>query len=152
MHYREQNRASNTGRFVVEGSGADLRLHGAPGHPLDLSDLDSKNVQVLYPRADAEPFDPTSLPEVLVIPDGSWSQTQRMVRRVPLLRQARAVTVPPRTTVARSARARRPGGLATLEAYAQVIRLAGDTVGAEALEGLLDEFVNRTLLARGLFA
>jgi DTW domain-containing protein YfiP len=86
---------------------------------------------------------PAGRPETLVVLDGSWSQTRRMLQRIPGLAALPRLPLPPGRPRPRLRRAP-PGGLATLEAIACALALyEGPAVGA-ALDGLYDEAVRRS--------
>jgi len=91
-----------------------------------------------------------SLPLVLLVPDGSWSQASKSLRRVPLLAGVEPVALPALAPSRyKLRRNQREGGLCTLEAIARALGvLEGAEVEAELLHAL-DCFVVRALETRG---
>lgn len=92
-HAREVWRPTNTARIAAEAlGGARLVEYGVLGVPLDVPALLAelpKPVWLLYPAVEGEdtpqPAPGSPPPGALVVVDGSWSQTQRFVRRHPEL-------------------------------------------------------------------
>ena len=85
-------------------------------------------------------------PVTLVVPDGSWTQARRVVRREPILSQARHV-VPPAgaKTRYRLRNEHVEGGLATAEAVARALGIIEGQKAQEALEALFETKVSRIL-------
>ena len=86
---------------------------------------------------------------VLLVPDGSWTQARKAIRRDPALAGVETVTLPPGPPSRyRLRRSPRDGGLCTLEAIARALAiLEGPAVEARML-AVLDRFVERTLAVR----
>ena len=108
---------------------------------------------LLYPAPDAVPLDrlpPTDQPTILVVPDGTWRQAERLRRLVPGLRALPCVTPPPgpRSTY-RLRTELRPDGLATLEAIARAYAVLEGPAVAAALDRGFRAMVERTLWTRG---
>jgi DTW domain-containing protein YfiP len=129
-HARELQKPSNTGRLAVTMlSNARLVTHGGMSEvdgrraAASLEDLDSNCAWLLFPRADARPLHELlaeqSAPTELVVPDGTWSQTRRLVRRHAALQRLRAVTISEGTSEYLLRRGTVPGFLCTLEAVAR---------------------------------
>src|SRR4029079_15659061 len=79
------------------GDGA-VRVHGRPGRILNEEGIDaeSPSTLVLFPGRGAalltcDYLATLAKPITLLIPDGNWGQTKRMLSRVPVLRRARPV-------------------------------------------------------------
>ncbi len=148
MHRREAVTSSNTGRLAglcVEG--AEVRVRGRS--PSD-EPLPPGRTLVLFPFEGARPLAMGDAGQVLLVPDGTWTQARRIARRDPLLRSAEPVTLPStcssRYGLRRGVRA---GGLSTLEAIGRALALLeGDDSIATRLDALLDAFVERQLRAR----
>jgi DTW domain-containing protein YfiP len=107
---------------------------------------------LLFPREDACPLemvrDGAEAVE-LVVPDGTWAQTRRLVRRHTALQRLRAVTVPEGTTRYLLRRNVEPGLSCTLEAIAAALeRLEGGDVAAGLLRGF-EEWQRAILALRG---
>ena len=156
MHYGELPKVSNTGRLLgmalVDGH---VVVHGRPGGPTRIAGLDdpARQAYVLFPDDEAPPLSREELardgrPVTLVVPDGTWRQTRRIVRRVPdvvPLPRRRLPDGPPSRYRLRSAA---PGRLSTCEAVARALGiLEGPAVEARLAE-LLDTLVEGALRAR----
>lgn len=123
MHAVEAVRSTNTGRLVARMlPRASVRLRGA----LDAAPEAAPEGRrlVLFPADDARPLrgDDASDDLVLVVPDGTWAQTRRIVRRDPAARGAEIVALP---TLCESCyglrRSVREGAVCTLEAVAAAL-------------------------------
>lgn len=157
MHRRELHKPTNTGRLaLLTLSDAHLALRGRQGEVLDLTPYagPERRSLVLFPREDAVPLDAALLdadprPLTLFVPDGTWAQARRVVRRDPILQAATAVLVPPGPpTRYRLRREHQLGGLATAEAMARALRvIEGDHV-ADGLEALFELMIERSLATR----
>jgi DTW domain-containing protein YfiP len=157
MHRREVAKPTATGPLALMTlANSELRVHGHQDRPVDLRDLvdGAHRLLALYPAEDARPLgagfrgdDPR--PVTLVVPDGSWRQASKAVRRLPGLDRAEAVTLPPGPPSRyRLRREPKEGGLATFEAIARVLGfLESPSVQAE-LEAFFERMVEATLATR----
>lgn len=111
---------------------------------------------LLFPDADATPLHelpPSDEPAILIVPDGTWRQAQRVRHRVPGLRDVPCVTLAPGEPSRYRLRTEiRPDGLATVEAIARAFAVLEGPHVAEALLRVFDAFVERTLWSRGTLA
>lgn len=154
MHKREQHKTTATAPLALQAlTSAELHLHGIPDAPLDLRPLheEGRRVLVLFPSDDAVELRPPDdgRDVTLVVPDGSWRQASKAVRRVPGLAEAQKVVLPPGPPTAwRLRREPREGGLATLEAIARAVGVLESAEAQERLEALFDRVVERTLWTR----
>ncbi len=156
QHVAESGRSSNSGRLApLTLRGAELRVRGRPGAPLDPEGLvdPARRVCLLYPLPGAPvlapaPADPR--PVTLLVPDGNWRQARKLVQRVPALRDAAKVRLPPGPPSRYRLRSHPdPDRIATFEAIARALgALEGPAVQAR-LERWFDVFVERTLWTRG---
>src|SRR5690606_31062051 len=74
--------------------------------------LDPARSLVLYPSEDAISLDELSAPgsyEHLIVPDGTWGQTRRWLRREPCLQGMRKVRIPTRAILTEYRLRRSPG-------------------------------------------
>lgn len=147
-HVRELRKPSNTGRLAVKMlSNARLIARGGPDEvegraaEASLDELDPSRTLLLFPREDARPLEEVattlSSPVQLLIPDGTWSQTRRLVRRHTALQRLPAVTVSSRSTRYLLRRGSVPGLSCTLEAIARAL---GTLEGAEVESRLMSGF------------
>jgi DTW domain-containing protein len=170
MHRREAITSTNTGRLAARLlAGSTVRVRGAEGASPRLPDLrsapprpstqlhrarllpESRRLALFHIKGARElsPADAHAGPVVLLVPDGTWSQARRMLRRDADLASAEPVTLPqgPPTRYGLR-RGRREGGLSTLEAIARAMGvLEGAAMEASMLE-VFDRFVERARSAR----
>lgn len=147
-HARELQKPSNTGRValrmlensrsIVRGA-ADAEQSRQAEAALDAVDPDV--ALLLFPRQDARPLAEVlaELPperRELIVPDGTWSQTRRLVRRHPALQRLRAVVLDASTTEYLLRRGTVPGHLCTLEAVAAALAVVeGPALSRSLLHG-----------------
>jgi len=102
MHETEQRRPSNTGYLAtLMLPNSVLRIHGERRGMLDVHDWfePTHRVFVLFPDAHARVIDrqlakEDDRPIRLIVPDGTWRQARRMVRRVAGLAKIPRVALP----------------------------------------------------------
>jgi len=154
MHRREVGKPSNTGTLALQlFPNSSCYVRGVAHEPLDLSALDQpeRRTWVLFPSdtvelLSREMVDEDPRPITLVVPDGSWTQARRAVRREPILSAARHV-VPPTgaQTRYRLRHEHVEGGLATAEAVARALGIIEGPEAQAALEALFETKVSRIL-------
>lgn len=162
MHRREVAKPTATGPLALLAlANSELRVHGHRESPVDLRDLAGpasapRRVLALYPAEGARPLsrdfaasDPR--PITVVVPDGSWRQASKAVRRLPGLEAAEAVTLPPGPPSRyRLRREPKDGGLATFEAIARVLGFLESEAVQLTLEALFERMVETTLATRAM--
>jgi len=152
MHRREAATSSNTGRLAARVlEGASVRVRGVEGPP-DSEPLPPGKRLVLFPAAEARlltPEDAAGEGLVLLVPDGTWAQARRLLRRDDVFQGAEVVTLPPagpsRYGLRRHAR---EGGVCTLEAIGHALTLLEGGDVEQRLIAVLDRFVARSRQAR----
>jgi DTW domain-containing protein YfiP len=152
VHHVEARKSSNTGRLVrllVEDSA--LRVRGLAGEAAP-GERPAGRALVLHPGPDARvlaPEDAAGDALTLLVPDGSWPQAQRIVRRDPWFRGVAAVRLPAvGPSRYRARRNPREGTLCTFEAVAYALGvLHGDAV-RDALLARFEPFLARLLALR----
>ncbi len=106
---------------------------------------------LLFPAEPPAPWPRGPVP-ALVLLDGTWRQTRRMLRKLPSLQRLPRLSLP--AQAAEVPRLREPtveGGRSTLEALAEALgRLEGDAVAAP-LHALHALYVERVFRARGVW-
>jgi DTW domain-containing protein YfiP len=136
-HASELTRPTNSGRWAALAlPGLRLVDYALPGQEPDLSALDEPGTVVLFPSPHPAPTLPP--PRQVVVLDATWAQARRMIQRIPALRSAPRLALPPRALRAVDP-IRRPtvaGGLCTLEAMAGALHLLGETDAGSALDAL----------------
>lgn len=132
LHFREWNKPTNTAKVasLMLRDNSSVLLRGAPSRDAALEAearldaIDASNALILYPSDDAtsiEELVATGVCDVpgglhLIVPDGTWSQTRRLVRRHQALGKLRHVKLPPQNSQYRLRRGVQPGLVCTLEA------------------------------------
>ncbi len=126
QHVLELSERSNTGRHAAAAlSQVDVRVFGAKDAPLKVDDLEG--AWLLWP---GEKELTGGEPSTLVVLDGSWSQSRKMLQRVPELSSLRRWSLPA-TPGRQSLRASPPGGMSSLEAIAEALAvIEGEAIGA----------------------
>jgi DTW domain-containing protein YfiP len=150
-HHLEAFRATNTGRLVQLALGADLADHGKPCFNLTAEDLGiGPGACLLYPLGAKARAWAGGRPDLLVVPDGTWQQVRRLIRRVPGLRDLPRLELPASPDPPRCIR-RRPaeGRCSTIEAVAQALAAWEDPAVPAALLRLYDRLGARMDEARG---
>lgn len=153
MHGREAARPTNTGRFLPWMlPHASIVLRSIPfAIPEPIPDHGDRPRFVLHPAADHELCaDDAARDPVLYIPDGTWSESRRMIHRDVDLSSATRVRLPAGAAGRYALRkSPHPDQLSTLEAAARALGvLEGDAISAPMLQ-VFEELVLRTLLTRG---
>jgi DTW domain-containing protein YfiP len=108
---------------------------------------------LLYPGGSAAPAaEAVAMPQTLVVLDGTWRQTRKMLRRLPELSRFPRYSLGPDAVAPERDRLReppRPGARSTLESIADALgQLDSPECGQQLLE-LHRAFVERTRRARG---
>ncbi len=159
MHETEQWRTSNTGYLaMLMLPNSVLRIHGERGTMLDVHDWlePTHRSFVLFPDSQARVLDPPlaeedDRPIRLIVPDGTWRQARRMVRRVAGLAKVPRVTLPEGLVSRYRLRKRQStGGMCTFEAISEALCLLEGAHLNAPLAHVLNRFVERLLWYRGL--
>jgi len=158
-HPREAERSSGTGFLAMQCLGGTLLEPELLDAWLDAHA--TQKIALLFPPDGEEALGSVAgigntpeaglLPEILIVPDGSWSEARRMVRKNPRLRGFPRVSpqmgAPWLERALRTDKWVRP---CTAEALGQWIAQTGDTACADNLRQALVAFVNAHLKARGI--
>ena len=139
--------ARPTLRGWLDDEAGDSRLLGDLGAGARRWDASGRPEGMLW---SGEPEPPASItrPSTLVVLDGSWSQSRKMMQRVPELRSLQRWSLPS-LPGRRSLRASPPGGMSSLEAIAEAIAaLEGEELGA-AVRELHEALIQKQLAERG---
>ncbi len=148
-HVLEYWRSSNTARIAMLALGnAELHEYASPDGQLEESIFLRPGTWLLFPGASQhEP--PTEVPKQLIVVDGSWSQTRRMVQRFPPLRRLPRLSLPePAHARRRLRQGQLPDERSTLEAIADAVGLLESAERGGVLHALHDLFVERVLAVR----
>ncbi len=152
-HRAERRKSTNTGRLVALAvQGVEVRLRGELDPSLRQPLPEGRRL-LLFPHPEARELtaeDGRGEPVVLLVPDGTWNQARRILRRDPDACDAEPVTLPPGAPSRYGLRqAPREGALSTLEAVARALGLLEGQEIEQGLTAILDAFVERSLVAAG---
>ncbi len=177
IHGTEALKMSNTGHLApLVVPDAAVKMHGAWGRdPADLSELRETHAPdgrewrtvLFFPGLGATPLTPEYAAALrgpaadgrptrlrVVIPDGSWSQARRIVKRLPELAGLPRIILPVAEGTA-SREALRPRGnpeparVSTCEAIAAALGMLGEPAAEAALFAVYDAAALRIALMRG---
>jgi DTW domain-containing protein YfiP len=153
MHKAEVNLTSNTATLAKESLiNSEIRLRGIENAPVKLDDLDDEYENyVLFPSGNAEELNPgfrnkRNKKIRLIIPDGSWSQAKKMIKREKQLINYPKVKLP--EGPASNYRLRKEPTLesvSTFEAIARALGILEGEITQTELETIFNIMVERTL-------
>lgn len=157
-HFKEELKTSNSARL------AKLMLErctlvdvGGSCPPVDPALLSQERTWLLFPPSGVgetttiQPL-PSPLPPVrtLVVPDGTWAQVRRMVRRLPGLAELPRLAMPgPQRASLRLRTPPSDWAMATIEAIAAALDVLESPALGTALDQAFGEFVRRSHRHRG---
>lgn len=152
-HAREADKSTGTARIAglaLPNSG--LIDFGEDSEPVEaeVSGL-TRGAWLLFP-AEADAPAPVGVPSRLIVLDGTWRQTRRMLRKLPSLAGLPRLALPPKDAAPLRLRGSdAPENRSTLEAIADALAvLEGPAVGAQ-LNALHALMVERVYRARGVW-
>jgi DTW domain-containing protein YfiP len=142
QHPREHKEARGTARLVALCvTGSALVVTTRPDdHPVVRAWLDAPDARavLLYPGPDAAPLVADPVRSTLVVVDGTWPQSRKLLRENPRLAALPRATLPVgATSTYRIRRQPRPECLSTLEAVAAAL---GTIEGGDTFTGLYAPF------------
>ncbi|MBC7852415.1 MAG: DTW domain-containing protein [Pirellulaceae bacterium] len=158
MHVAEESLTTNTARLAAKALlNSDLRIRGRKEECSSTDDFvqSGRTSLLLYPSPNAVELSAhfvstLNSPVNLIVPDGSWSQTRKFVRREASLAGIRHVKLPKgRASEYRLRIQPQADGLCTLEAIARSLGILESCETQQRLEALLRVMVERTLWSRG---
>jgi DTW domain-containing protein YfiP len=158
MHTNEEVLTTNTARLAAKAlTNSEIRIRGRKDSRMRTDGLiePGRTSLLLYPSPIATELTPEfvaqiALPINLIVPDGSWPQTTRFVRRESSLKGIQHVKLAPGPLSEYRLRTQRDTqNLCTLEAIARAIGALESIDAQHSLEVLLRVLVERTLWSRG---
>jgi DTW domain-containing protein YfiP len=157
MHYADAVKMTNSGRLVslcLPNSAVHIRgLKDMPLAALVCANPASR--LVLFPGRDSQELTPQfvatlALPITLLIPDGSWNQARRAVKREPQLQDARRVHLPPGLAAKYRIRAHADENkLCTFEAFSRALGIIESAAVEQQLDDFFNQWVQRVLYTKG---
>ncbi len=146
QHPAEARHAKNTTTLLTLGLQSARRVRGEVFDPA----LAPPGTALLYP-GEAQAADPARVTRLILL-DGSWRQSRRLLAANPWLAALPRLPLPPRPSRYAIRRAHRPGQLATLEAGLHALALLeGEPQRFEPLWAAFDAFVHAGRIERGDF-
>lgn len=146
-HRRELALASNTVNIAsLVLSNCEVTIHGDPNVDTQNLELSGQPVAVLFPTEDSVELRPHDTPLCLLVPDGSWRQARKMVRRIALLDRAPKVHLPEGLVARPGPRLRerpREAWMSTIEAVAAAVGVLESVEAQRQLEQLYFQFAHR---------
>ncbi|HEY8880195.1 MAG TPA: tRNA-uridine aminocarboxypropyltransferase [Roseateles sp.] len=146
QHPAEAGHAKNSAAFLTLGLNPAARL--LRGEVFDPA-LAAPGTALLYPGEGETVLAPASVNRLILL-DGSWRQSRRLLAANPWLAALPRLSLPPQASRYAIRRAHRPGQLSTLEAGLHALALLeGDAGRFQPLWAAFDEFVRVGLSRRG---
>jgi DTW domain-containing protein YfiP len=149
-HQWEARKTTGTARIAELALGRGRCLHfGYDPSTLNQELARLESVWVLYP--DGDPWSAAAqAPSTLLVLDGTWAQTRRMMRRLTSLHALPCLALPPKPTEPRRLRMPARGeGRSTLEAIADALALLEGEGASLPLQRLHQRYVELVLRSRG---
>lgn len=157
LHKRESSRPTNTGRLLkLAIPNVEVRIRGDKDLPMNSEGLvlpDRENL-LFYPSGKAvelsqEFLETITKPINLIVPDGSWRQAAKVMKRESVLKDVTHVKLPvgpiPKHRLRKESK---PGGLSTFEAVARALGFIEDPSVQKNLEDFFKILAERTLWSR----
>jgi len=150
-HRWEAWKSTNTARLAHLALSNSRILDMSAEHPEPVREELARlpGAWLVYPGV-ASPQSPAEVPQTLVVLDGTWRQTRKMLRRLPELSSFPRLSLPDDAPDRR--RLRQPpvaGARSTIEAIAEALGQLGQSEPRDRLLRLHDLFVAQTLRSRG---
>ncbi len=154
-HEREGWKSTGTARVAMLAlANARLVDYSEDGAACD-AELQAlaRGAALLFPEVGVEPKPLADAPARLIVLDGTWRQTRRMLRRLPSLSGVPRLVLPEKpAAVLRLRETADPLGRSTLEAIADALEAVEGEAAARPLHALHALFVERVLRARGVWS
>jgi DTW domain-containing protein len=151
-HVREAFKSTNTGRIAALAlTNCEILEYESATDEFDAKVRALEGAVLLFPAAAGEPERALSVePRHVLVLDGTWRQTRRMLSRVSALQVLPRLSLPPPKVVPRRLRqSPSPDSMSTLEAIAGAVAQLEGEDQARALDELHARMVERTLVGRG---
>lgn len=161
MHTAEEALTTNTGRLAAKAlPNSEIRIRGRKDERMSSVGLVRKGRYslLLYPSSHAAELDADFVSRLtgavtLIVPDGSWAQTRKIVRRETALVGMPHVKLPEGPPSDYRLRLQpSEKSLCTLEAIARALGILESREVQARMEALLRVMVERTLWSRGMIA
>lgn len=146
LHAGEAKKSTNTGYLAARAlAGSVVHLHGREGRAI------APRPRALVLTPEGRPLAARDAGRPVFVIDAAWRQARRMRRKLPALVEAEPVRLAPGPPSRYALRVGpTPAHLSTLEAVARAWGVLEGPAHREALEAILDVFVERSLALRGV--
>lgn len=152
-HSKEFAKRSNTGQLVVDvlGDAAEqIRWDRMNPSAQLLREIEEGGVALIYPGAVDESGDGLAGIRQVILIDGTWHEARKIHQRSPYLQNIRRICLKTdEKSVYNLRKNQKESCLCTAECVIEVLRLAGDTEGAEILQQRFLEFIRPQGALRG---
>jgi DTW domain-containing protein YfiP len=159
MQRTEHRIISSTAHYIPKiFKHAEIRIRGGIDRlPMNTDGIfvEERQPLILYPTENAQVLSEEFVskikkPITLIVPDGSWRQTMRIVKRLdPNEKIPRVILPPGPPSNYRLRTSRKEGGVCTFEAIARSLGIIEGKIVQEKLETFFDAMVERVLWTRG---
>jgi DTW domain-containing protein YfiP len=153
-HDREAYKSTGTARIALQAlKRGQLVEYGEDATPANdaLRGL-VKDAVLLFPETGVAPEPLRAPPSRLIVLDGTWRQTRRMLRRLTVLEHVPRLVLPPKDAAPlRLRETNAPEGRSTLEAIADALGLLEGEALSQPLHELHALYVERVFRARGVW-
>jgi DTW domain-containing protein YfiP len=153
-HEREGWKSTGTARVAVQALTRSTLLDYSEDGAVTEAALQSlvKDAALLFPETGVEPKPLSTPPKRLIVLDGTWRQTRRMLKKLPSLAAVPRLVLPEKAEAPlRLRESADPLGRSTLEAIADALELLEGPQAAGPLHALHALFVERVFRARGVW-
>jgi DTW domain-containing protein YfiP len=153
-HDRESFKSTGTARVALQAlANGCLVEYGDDSGPANEALLPYvKGAALLFPQTGVEPAPLEGPPARLIVLDGTWRQTRRMLRRLTVLEHLPRLVLPAKLAAPlRLRETNAPEGRSTLEAIADALGLLEGEALSTPLHALHALYVERVFRARGVW-
>jgi len=146
-HQKELHRKTNTGALAIELLGDDIEVvlweRTKPNKKL-LNCIEDGSVALLYPHEQSETLCATTSYDTYILIDSTWQEAQKIYNKSPYLQDLPCVKIQTdKKSVYSLRRNQKEYGLCTAEIVVEVLKSKSMFEGAETLEGMLDDFIEK---------
>jgi DTW domain-containing protein YfiP len=153
-HDREAFKSTGTARVALQAliNGRLIEYGEDPAPADEALGAFTDGAVLLFPETGVAPGPLREPPRRLIVLDGTWRQTRRMMRRLTSLDAVQRLVLPPKPTpTLRLRETHAPEGRSTLEAIADALQLLEGPHVSQPLLALHALYVERVFRARGVW-
>lgn len=152
-HAREVHKTSGTARVAALAlSNSDVVEFGEDPRPADEALKVYEGAWLVFPDDEGPRANVNERPSHLIVLDGTWRQTRRMLKKLPSLHQLPRLWLPEKADAPlRLRESPTAEGRSTLEAIADAVEMLEGPATAAPLHALHERFVEAVFKARGVW-